>query len=95
MAALAADGRSERWPDDPFARPPYSGNAVGDVALKLEAAHADAREDRYVRLQPPDDARLPGEEVSMLKKLILRVAYSGLALAALAFVLGAGAKHPH
>jgi hypothetical protein len=48
-----------------------------------------------VRLEPPDDVRLPGEEVSMLKKLILRVAYSGLALAALAFVLGAGAKHPH
>jgi hypothetical protein len=33
--------------------------------------------------------------VSTLKKVILRVVYSGLALAALAFIVGAGGKHPH
>jgi hypothetical protein len=41
-------------------------------------------------------ARLHREEVSTLKKLILRVAYSAAALAALVFILGAsGGKHPH
>jgi hypothetical protein len=30
-----------------------------------------------------------------MKKLVLRVVYSGLALAALAFIVSAGAKHPH
>jgi hypothetical protein len=30
-----------------------------------------------------------------LKKLVLRVAYSAAALAALVFILGAQGKHPH
>jgi hypothetical protein len=30
-----------------------------------------------------------------MKKLVLRVVYSGLTLAALAFIVSAGAKHPH
>jgi len=40
-------------------------------------------------------ARLHREEVRNVKKLILRVVYSSLALAAIVFVLGAPAKHPH
>jgi hypothetical protein len=54
----------------------------------------DRSADRPARVD--GGARLRREEVSMLKKLILRVAYSAAALAALVFILGAGGgKHPH
>ena len=41
-----------------------------------------------------DGARLHREEVRRLKKLILRVLYSGTTLALIVFVLGAASKHP-
>jgi hypothetical protein len=41
-----------------------------------------------------DGARLHGEEVRRMKKLLLRVLYSGTTLALVVFILGAGSKHP-
>jgi hypothetical protein len=41
-----------------------------------------------------DGARLHREEVRRMKKLILRVLYSGTTLALIVFALSAGSKHP-
>jgi hypothetical protein len=63
--------------------------------FKERARRADEMEDRSVLGSfVSDGARLHGEEVRRLKKLILRVLYSGTTLALVVFVLGAAAKHP-
>jgi hypothetical protein len=63
--------------------------------FKERARRADEMEDRSVFGSfGSDGARLHREEVRRMKKLILRVLYSGTTLALIVFALSAGSKHP-
>jgi hypothetical protein len=63
-------------------------------AVLASRRRAVARENRFPPAQPPERPT-PWRGGEDMKKLVLRVVYSGLALAALAFIVSAGAKHPH